>query len=118
MSPIQLYGLKNCSTCVKALKWLTVRDIAVQLTDYRAHPIAPATLQTWADQLGGFDKLVNRASTSWRGLSDDQKSASTSEHWLALIAEFPTLIKRPVLVLADGQINTGFSEKKYDELFA
>ncbi|MBP6020241.1 MAG: Spx/MgsR family RNA polymerase-binding regulatory protein [Burkholderiaceae bacterium] len=118
MSQIQLYGLKNCSTCVKALKWLTARDITCQLTDYRSHPIAPQTLQTWADQLGGFDKLVNRASTSWRGLSDDQKSASTPEHWLALIAEFPTLIKRPVLVLADGQINLGFSEKKYDELFA
>lgn len=118
MSHIQLYGLKNCSTCVKALKWLTARDMAVSLIDYRAEPIAPAILQAWAKQLGGFDKLVNRASTSWRALSDAQKAASTPEHWLALIAEFPTLIKRPVLVLANGQVNLGFSEKKYDELFA
>lgn len=118
MSEIQLYGLKNCSACVKALRWLTARDMAVRLTDYRADPIAPATLQTWADQLGGFEKLVNRASTSWRGLSDEQKMACTPAQWLVLIAEFPTLIKRPVLVLANGQVNLGFSEKKYDELLA
>jgi len=33
-----------------------------------------------------------------------------------LIAEFPTLVRRPVRVDADGRVSAGFSAKKYDEL--
>lgn len=118
MSAVQMYGLKKCSTCVKAQKWLQAHNIACEFIDYREQPVAPDTLQSWADQLGGFPALVNRASTSWRGLTDEQKSAATPSQWLALIEEFPTLIKRPVLVQSDGQVSVGYSEKKYGDYFA
>lgn len=118
MSVVYMYGLKNCSTCVKAQKWLVGRGVAFQFIDYRDHPIAASLLTAWADHLGGFDKLINRASTPWRGLSDQQKANVQHDHWLALISEHPTLIKRPVLVLDDGQVVLGYSENKYDELFA
>lgn len=118
MSVVQMYGLKNCSTCVKAQKSLAALKIACQFTDYRDHPLAPSLLTDWAGRLGGFDKLINRASVPWRGLSDQQKENTQAQHWLALIAEHPTLVKRPVLVLSDGQIVLGYSEKKYNELLA
>lgn len=118
MSVAQMYGLKNCSTCVKAQKSLTTRQRAFQFTDYRDHPIPAALLTDWAGRLGGFDKLVNRASAPWRSLSEAQKTNTHPEHWLDLIAQHPTLIKRPLLVLGDGQLALGYSEKKYDELFA
>ncbi|NGM88878.1 Spx/MgsR family RNA polymerase-binding regulatory protein [Parapusillimonas sp. SGNA-6] len=118
MEPVRLYGLKNCSTCVKAMKWLQEQDVPYAFTDYRDEPVAPDTLRTWADQLGGWEKLVNRASMTWRRLPDESRAPATPEAWLALVQAHPALVRRPVMVTADGQASVGYSEKKYRELFA
>ncbi len=118
MGTIQLYGLKKCSTCVKAVNWLEQQHIACVFTDYRDHPIAAERLSAWAAELGGWEKLVNRASMTWRNLPDKRKTPVDDQQWLALIAEFPTLIKRPVAIDRNGGVSVGFSEKKYSQLFA
>jgi Spx/MgsR family transcriptional regulator len=112
---IELYGLAKCSTCDKARAWLDANGIAHRFTDYRDHPVAPAVLKSWAKALT-WEKLVNRASYTWRGLSEAQKAASTDAEWLALIEEFPTLVRRPVMV-KDSTVSVGFGEKKYREAF-
>lgn len=117
MEEARVYGLKNCSTCRKALSWLAAHNVAHSFVDYRDNPVDEPTLKLWADTVGGWDKLINRASTSWRNLSADAKLAQTDQQWLALVAQSPTLVRRPVLVLPDGQVCTGFSDKKYTELF-
>ncbi len=111
----QLYGLERCSTCIRARDWLNSRRIDYRFTDYRAQPIAPATLAVWAQTLG-WEKLVNRAGTTWRSLGGAQKAATSDAEWLALIAAFPTLVKRPVVV-RDGRVSVGFSEKTFAERF-
>ncbi|WP_397475677.1 Spx/MgsR family RNA polymerase-binding regulatory protein [Pusillimonas sp.] len=116
MKPIQLYGLKRCSTCVKAMKWLDEQGQAHEFTDYRDEPVPGPVLAKWKDELGGWEKLVNRASMTWRNLPDERKTPQDDAQWLALIEEFPTLVRRPVRVDADGRVNVGFSTKKYDEL--
>ncbi len=116
MKPLQLYGLKKCSTCVKALAWLDERKIAWRFTDYRDEPVSRDQLLDWKQQLGDWPKLVNRASMTWRNLPDALKTAETDEQWLALIADHPTLVRRPVLVQENGQLSVGFSDKKYSEL--
>ena len=116
MKPIQLYGLKRCSTCVKAMKWLEEQGHSYEFTDYRDEPVPASVLVHWKDELGGWEKLVNRASMTWRNLPDARKTPQDDAHWLALIEEFPTLVRRPVRVDADGRVNVGFSIKKYDEL--
>lgn len=115
MQAVKVYGLKRCSTCVKARKWLDKRAIDYTFIDYRDEPVAPDTVLTWASTLG-WKALINRASTSWRALSDEQKEVSTDAQWLALIAEHPTLVKRPVLV-HEGNVDVGFSEARYVEIF-
>lgn len=115
MSTLKLYGLKRCSTCVKALAWLDANQLAYTFTDYRDEPIAAEDLQAWQAQLGGWEKLVNRASMTWRNLPESRKTPADDAQWLALIAEFPTLVKRPVLVNG-GEVMVGFSEKKYAAL--
>ena len=117
MTSVVLYGLKKCSTCVKAVNWLAQHNIDAEFIDYRDHPIAPDLLENWAQALGGWEKLVNRASMTWRNLPDDRKTPSSNKQWLGLIAEYPALVKRPVMV-ANGAVSVGFSEKKYGELFA
>lgn len=115
MKTVKVYGLRRCSTCVKALKWLDAHGVKHEFVDYRDEPVAPEVLASWAAQ-AGWATVINKASTSWRGLTDDQKEASTDAQWLALVAEHPTLIKRPVLVRGQDVV-FGFSDAKYAELF-
>ncbi|HEU4670642.1 MAG TPA: Spx/MgsR family RNA polymerase-binding regulatory protein [Dyella sp.] len=112
---VELYGLAKCSTCDKARAWLDAHKVKHSFTDYRDEPIAPATLKAWAKALT-WEKLVNRASYTWRDLSEQQKAASTDAEWLKLIKEYPALVKRPVVV-KDGAVSVGFTEKKFKELF-
>lgn len=110
---IQLYGLPQCSTCVKARDWLTANGVDHSFQDYRAQPIAPSKLKKWAKELGGWEKLVNRASMTWRNLDPSRKEPQSDEQWLGLIADFPALIKRPLAVFQDGSVTAGFNEKRY-----
>ncbi len=114
---VNVYGLSQCSTCVKARAWLEAHQVAHAFQDYRAVPVAPAVLKKWAQELGGWEKLVNRASMTWRNLDASLKEPATDAQWLALIADYPALIKRPVTVYADGSVTVGFNEKRYLEKF-
>lgn len=110
---MQLYGLKRCGTCKKAVDWLTGHDIAHEFVDYREHPLDPNALLAYARQLGGWEKLVNRASTTWRNLDAAEREVATDEQWLALIATHPTLIRRPLTVYPDATVMVGFNQKLF-----
>jgi len=110
---IQLYGLLKCDTCKKARQWLTSKGIPHEFIDYREHPLSPDALTAHASALGGWEKLINRASMTWRQLSDEQRGASSDEQWIALIAQYPALVRRPLTILPNGVVMTGFNEKKF-----
>ncbi|MEP6511923.1 MAG: Spx/MgsR family RNA polymerase-binding regulatory protein [Dokdonella sp.] len=113
----KIYGLDKCDTCKKARNWLDRKKIDYQFIDYRAYPIAPATLKEWASALGGWDKLVNRASTTWRGLLDARKTPGSAAEWTLLIKEYPAVIRRPLIVFDDGRVQQGFTDKLFARLF-
>lgn len=117
MNTLLLYGLTQCSTCKKARDWLTAHGIAHRFIDYRDEPVEAAVLSGWAAQLGGWEKLVNRASMTWRNLSDTQRDVQTDMQWTALIAAYPALVRRPVALASDGTVGVGFNEKRYAERF-
>jgi len=112
-----LYGLPNCDACRKARKWLDGAGIAYRFVNYRDDPVPASVLVQWARQLGDWDKLVNRSSASWRQLAEEQKHASNDAQWTQLITGYPTLVKRPVLVLDDGSVSVGFSAERYELRF-
>lgn len=116
--PVTLYGLNSCDTCKKARNWLKRFDIEHEFIDYREQPVAPATLKAWAVQLGGWDALINRASTTWRNLMPSRKSPGSDPEWQLLLREYPQLIKRPVTVTADGVVTVGFKDALYKKRFA
>jgi Spx/MgsR family transcriptional regulator len=113
--PLTLYGLEKCSTCDKARGWLDARAIAHEFVDYRQNPIDPKLLRSWAAQLG-WETLVNRASMTWRGLADTRKQPGSEDDWLALVRDYPALIKRPLIVGEDG-VSVGFTEKQFGKRF-
>lgn len=112
---LTLFGLDKCSTCVKARAWLDARGIEHTFVDYRDTPIDPKLLKAWAAALT-WEKLVNRASYTWRDLPAERKQPSSDAEWLGLIKEFPALVKRPVVV-GDDSVSVGFSEKQFGQRF-
>lgn len=85
-----LYGLKTCDTCRKALKALE----NVDFVDVRAEGVPQDVLEAAFAAFG--DKIVNTRSTTWRELSESERSGAP----LDLIRAHPTLMKRPLI--ADG----------------
>lgn len=114
---VRLYGLENCDTCRKARNWLTRFGIEHEFSDYRAQRIEPAVLKSWAGTLGGWDQLINRASTTWRNLPPNRKTPGSEPEWQLLLKEYPQLIKRPVTVTDDGEVSVGFKDALYKQRF-
>ncbi|WP_045727898.1 Spx/MgsR family RNA polymerase-binding regulatory protein [Xanthomonas sp. GPE 39] len=114
---ITIYGLKNCDTCKKAIKWLERFDIAHTFVDYRANTPTPETLLEWAAKVGGFDALVNKSSTTWRQLPENKKTPGSDAEWKLLLREYPQLIRRPLVLTADGRISQGFSDNAFKQRF-
>ena len=84
---MRLYGLKTCDTCRKALKALP----KAELVDVRADGVPAGLLSRAHAQFAG--DLVNTRSTTWRGLSEDERAMPSLE----LLAAHPALMKRPLI---------------------
>lgn len=93
---VVLYGIKTCDSIKKARRWLEQNGIEYRFHDYRSDGLDHMLLQSFADSLG-WEALLNKSSTSWRQLSEEQKTGLDTETALALMLATPTLIKRPLL---------------------
>lgn len=86
-----LYGIPTCETVKKALSALRAAGHDVAFRDVRAEPLTAAERGEFIAAFG--DKIVNRASTTWRKLSPEDQALPPD----ALLAAHPTLMKRPVI---------------------
>jgi len=107
ISNIKIYGIKNCDTVKKALKYLSSNEIDFDFIDFRVNPISKNEFQNMIEKVG-LEVLINKRSTTYRLLTESEKDNVNFE----LILKYPTLIKRPVMV-QDSKILVGFSEQKY-----
>jgi len=98
---MRIYALKSCDTCKKAIKALQAAGYDPQITDVRSDGVSPDEIARFLAAFG--DTLVNRASTTWRGLSESDRVRTPGE----LLTEYPTLMKRPVID-ADGKLFLGW----------
>ncbi|KAA9133558.1 Spx/MgsR family RNA polymerase-binding regulatory protein [Marinihelvus fidelis] len=98
---LTVYGICQCDTCRKALKWLEAGDLPHRFHDLRVDGLDREQVRRWLDS-GFAAQLVNRRSTTWRGLDDTQKAATGTALEDLLLAH-PTLVKRP-LFERDGQV--------------
>jgi Spx/MgsR family transcriptional regulator len=114
---ITLYGLNNCDTCRKARKWLDRFGVAHEFIDYRDSRQSPETLIGWKDQLGGWDAMTNKSSTTWRNLPPNRKTPASDAEWKLLLKEYPQLVRRPVVVTDDGKVTQGFSDNGFKQRF-
>ena len=111
---LTLYGLKNCDTCKKALKSLEAAGKQVRFVDIRAEADLAAKVPGWLE-VAGAKALVNNRSTTWRGLSDDDKAKAETDEVSGLLIANPTLIKRPVIEAGDS-VYVGWTKSVEREL--
>ena len=104
---LTVYGIKNCDTCRKALKWLAAEGIEHRFHDFRVDGLDAKSLSGWV-KAAGWEKLLNRRGTTWRNLSDAEKDGVDEAKAETLMAGNPTLIKRPVFETG-GKVLVGFS---------
>ena len=107
---LTIYGIKNCDTVKKALKFLSSKSLPHEFIDFRENLISEDLYKTM-EQRVGLEMLINKRSSTYRSLTDDEKQNIGYE----LVSKYPTLIKRPVLI-QNGDVMVGFSEKQYSEL--
>ena len=112
---LTLYGIPNCDTVKKARVWLDGEGHAHTFHDYRKAGIDEARLRGWVDQVG-WERLLNRAGTTFRKLPDADKADLNADRVVALMLAQPSMIKRPVLE-KDGAITLGFKPEIYEALF-
>ena len=109
-----MFGIKNCGTCRRAIKWLNSEEIKYKFHDLRFNSLKPETVATWAQSLG-VKNLLNRRSITWRNLPNSQKTELDNSKAIILMKENPILIKRPIFDLQNGYL-VGFGLKSMELL--
>ena len=112
---VTIYGIRNCDTMKKARAWLDARGVSYAFHDYATSGITRPQLARWAREVG-WERLCNRAGTTFRSLPEADTRDLTEPKALDLMAAKPSLIKRPVLSIVDGggeRILVGFAPEAY-----
>lgn len=113
---ITLYGIPNCDTVKKARGWLDEHGLAYTFHDYKKQGADPVRLRGWVEQ-AGWEKVLNRAGTTFRKLPDADKAGLDAAKAVAIMAANPSCIKRPI-VEHDGGLLVGFRPDEWAQAFA
>lgn len=116
MIQVSIYGIKNCDTMKKALKWLEANGIAYDFHDYKKRGIDEGVFMQ-AIEMHGWEIVINKRGTTWRALPEDVKNAMDAQEALKIARENPSIIKRPIL-LRDGITYIGFKDAEYQKIFS
>jgi len=133
MGKTTLYGIPNCDTVKKARRFLDKQQHAYNFHDFRKDGCDSSMIQTWVTA-GADASLINKRSTTWKSLDKSEKlfvedtlsslpdkqsltalSNADKKRLYALLANNPTLIKRPVL-LNKKNLVIGFKEAIYQTI--
>ena len=110
---IRVFGIKNCDTMKKAFNWLNENGVNYEFIDYKKAGVAEAHLPDWS-QRAGWEPLLNKRGLTWKKLTDEERTAVDEEKAIKLMAQYPSLIKRPVLDTG-SQLIIGFTPENYAE---
>ena len=109
-----MYGIPNCDTIRKARKWLADAGVEYDFHDYKKSGAPAAKLKSWVAE-AGWEALLNKSGMTFRKLPPEQKADLNETKALALMAEHPSMIRRPVLE-ANGQLLIGFDPQRYQQV--
>jgi arsenate reductase (glutaredoxin) len=112
---VTIYGIKNCDTMKKARTWLEDHGIDYAFHDYKKEGLDATTLDRFLKDIE-WEKLLNRAGTTFRKLPEDERQNVDAAKARALMLAQPSMVKRPVLD-KDGRLTVGFKPDQYELFF-
>jgi arsenate reductase (glutaredoxin) len=116
MQALKLYGIPNCNTVKKACDWLDANSVSYEFHDFKKHGVTPQLLENWLAQLS-YEKLINRAGLTWRGLQSSVKeNIVDNASAIKLMQAKTSVIKRPIVEKNGKILCLGFDEAAYKEL--
>ena len=108
-----VYGIPNCDSVKRARAWLAERGTAFAFHDFKKQGVPQARLDAWIARLG-WEPLVNRKGTTWRGLDEALRAGVTdAASARALMLAHPSVIKRPVIEWPAGSVTVGFEPSRW-----
>ena len=107
-----------CSTCKKARKWLEEHSISFTPRHIKEDNPTYEELSQWYKMSGlPLKRFFNTSCQQYRALElKDRLPAMSEEEQLRLLATDGMLVKRPVIVLDNGKVLTGFKENEWEEV--
>ncbi|RQO53208.1 ArsC family reductase [Paucibacter sp. KBW04] len=110
---IIVFGIPNCDTVKRARTWLGDQGLDFEFHDFKKAGVPAEQADRWLSQLG-WEKVINRAGTTWRKLDDAAKAAVVDAPSAAALMQLqPSVIKRPIVQWADGRLSVGFSPELF-----
>ncbi len=103
---IKIYGIPNCGTCKKAIKWLQENDVDYEFINTKDNPPDRATIALWVKTLGN-KPMRNTSGKSYRAIGEEKKTW-TDEQWIKAFANDAMLLKRPLFVKDNQAVLVGF----------
>ena len=112
---MKVYGIKNCGSVKKALKFFKDNGIEYEFIDFKKVPVGCKKIDEWLEKVD-MDILFNNRGTKYRTLKLKELNLDNAgkREWLC---KENLLIKRPVVELDNGDVIVAFDEDKYKELF-
>lgn len=92
---LTLFGLSHCSTCQKAQAALQDHGWTVEFRDVQKQPLSEAERQALVKEWG--EKIINRASLTWRAMSEEERAADP----VTMMGAKPSVMKRPAIAAGD-----------------
>lgn len=113
---MKIYGIKNCDTVKKALKFLDENSINHEFIDYKKTAPNKEKIAEFIE-IFGIEKVLNKRGTTWRKIDEaQQKKAENDQNFaIKLMAESPSMIKRPILISEKANL-IGFKAEEYEKL--
>lgn len=109
---LEFYGIPNCDTVKKARLWLEGRGIDYTFHDYKKEGADAGKLEKWVGA-AGWEKVLNRAGTTFRQLPEGDKADLDAAKAVTIMAANPSCIKRPVVEYPGGLL-VGFKEAEWE----
>ena len=115
-SSATVYGIPNCDTVKKARDWLSAAGVGYEFHDFKKAGVPDAALADWLQALG-WEAVLNRKGTTWRKLDAAlQARVTDAASAAAVMRDYPSVVKRPVVRWPNGRISVGFSPAQFAAL--
>jgi arsenate reductase (glutaredoxin) len=98
---VKIYGIPNCDTMKKAFDFMKANGVAYDFHDYKTQGIDATKLKSWVKSIG-WEKVLNKGSTTFQALSVEEKTGLDEARAINLMVAQPSMIKRPIWEVGDN----------------